>query len=125
MKMNPDSIKELRNRTGLGLSDCKKALEECNGDIKQAIDKLRAIGLAKADKKFDRVTSDGLIAMHLAENCGVLIELNCETDFVARNEKFIELISNLASITHQERCASVDELKMPNMKALVQCRKLS
>jgi elongation factor Ts len=123
--MNPDNIKELRNRTGLGLSDCKKALEECNGDIRQAIDKLRAIGLAKADKKFDRVTSDGLIAMHLAENRGVLIELNCETDFVARNEKFIELISNLASIAYQERCASVDELKMPNMKTLVRCRKLS
>ncbi|MDR2978025.1 MAG: translation elongation factor Ts [Rickettsiales bacterium] len=118
MKMNPDSIKELRNRTGLGLSDCKKALEECNGDIRQAIDKLRTIGLAKADKKFDRVTSDGLIAMHLAENRGVLIELNCETDFVARNEKFIELISNLASIAYQERCTRVDELKNAKYKGV-------
>ncbi|NSX83640.1 elongation factor Ts [Wolbachia endosymbiont of Atemnus politus] len=111
MKMNLDSVKELRDRTGLGLSDCKKALEECNGDIKKAIDKLRAVGLAKAGKKCDRVTSDGLIAMHLNENRGVLIELNCETDFVAKNEKFIELISNLASIAHQERCTSADELK--------------
>ncbi|QIT36263.1 translation elongation factor Ts [Wolbachia endosymbiont of Brugia pahangi] len=111
MKMNPDNIRELRDRTGLGLSDCKKALEECSGDIKEAIGKLRAIGLAKADKKIDRVASDGLIAMHLAESCGVLIELNCETDFVARNEKFIELISNLASIAYQERCTSIDKLK--------------
>ncbi|MDM8334814.1 translation elongation factor Ts [Wolbachia pipientis] len=111
MKMNLDNVRELRDRTGLGLSDCKKALEECDGNIKRAIDKLRTIGLVKADKKFDRVTSDGLVAMHLAENCGVLIELNCETDFVARNEKFIELISNLASIACQERCASIDELK--------------
>lgn len=62
--------------------------------------------------------------MCLTENCGVLIELNCETDFVARNEKFIELVLNLASIAHQERCTSVDELKMPSMKALAQCRKL-
>ncbi|MGL9732769.1 MAG: translation elongation factor Ts [Wolbachia sp.] len=111
MKMNLCSIKELRNRTGLSLSDCKKALEECNGDIKNAINKLRIIGLAKADKKFDRVTSDGLIAMHSAENRGVLIELNCETDFVARNEKLIELISNLASIAYQKKCTSIDELK--------------
>ncbi len=111
MKMNPDDIRELRDRTGLGLSDCKKALEECDGDIKKAVDKLRTIGLAKADKKSDRVASDGLVAMCLTENCGVLIELNCETDFVARNEKFIELVLNLASIAHQERCTSVDELK--------------
>ncbi|MGL9682014.1 MAG: translation elongation factor Ts [Wolbachia sp.] len=111
MKMNPDSIKELRSRTGLGLNDCKKALEECNGDVKKAINKLRTIRLAKTDKKFDRVTSDGLIAMHLAKNRSVLIELNCETDFVAKNEKFIELISNLALIAYQERCTSVDELK--------------
>jgi elongation factor Ts len=109
--MNPDNVRELRDRTGLGLSDCKKALEECDGDIKKAVDKLRTIGLAKADKKFDRVASDGLIAMHLAENCGVLVELNCETDFVARNEKFIELVSNLAPIAYQGRCTSVDELK--------------
>ncbi len=111
MKMDSGSIRELRDRTGLGLSDCKKALEECDGDVKKAIDKLRTIGLAKADKKSDRVASDGLIAMCLTENYGVLVELNCETDFVARNEKFIELVSNLASIACQERCTSVDELK--------------
>ncbi|MGL9718113.1 MAG: translation elongation factor Ts [Wolbachia sp.] len=111
MKMNLDNIRELRDRTGLGLSDCKKALEECDGNINKAIDKLRVVGLAKASKKCDRVTSDGLVAMHLAEKRGVLIELNCETDFVAKNEKFIELISNLVSIAHQERCTSVDELK--------------
>ncbi|MGL9725344.1 MAG: translation elongation factor Ts [Wolbachia sp.] len=111
MKVNLSNISELRDRTGLGLSDCKKALEECNDDIKKAVDKLRTIGLAKADKKSDRIASDGLIAMCLAENYGVLVELNCETDFVARNEKFIELILNLASIAHQEHCTSVDELK--------------
>ncbi|MDG7055939.1 MAG: translation elongation factor Ts [Wolbachia endosymbiont of Meromenopon meropis] len=116
MKMNPNSIKELRNRTGLGLSDCKRALEECNGDIESAIDKLRIIGIANADKKFDRVTLDGLIAMHLVGNYGILVELNCETDFVARNEKFINLISDLVLIAYQERCTSVSELKNAKYK---------
>ncbi|WP_168464065.1 translation elongation factor Ts [Wolbachia endosymbiont of Ctenocephalides felis wCfeT] len=111
MIVNPSNIRELRDRTGLGLSDCKKALEECDGDINKAVDKLRAIGLAKADKKSDRIAADGLVAMHLSENCGVLVELNCETDFVARNDKFIELVSNLASIAQKERCVSIDELK--------------
>ncbi|KDB19817.1 elongation factor Ts [Wolbachia endosymbiont of Glossina morsitans morsitans] len=106
--MNPDDIRELRDRTGLGLSDCKKALEKCDGDIKKAVDKLRTIGFAKADKKSDRIASDGPVAMCLNENYGALVELNCETDFVARNEKFIKLVSNLASIAHQERCTSVD-----------------
>lgn len=62
--------------------------------------------------------------MCLAKNYGVLVKVNCETDFVARNEKFIALVSNLASIACQERCTSLDELKMPNMKMLVQYRKL-
>ncbi|APR98449.1 translation elongation factor Ts [Wolbachia endosymbiont of Folsomia candida] len=111
MKVNPNNIKELRDRTGLGLSDCKKALEECDGDVDKAAGKLRAVGLAKADKKSGRVASDGLVAMHLIENCGMLVELNCETDFVARNERFIELAENLASLACKERCTSIDELK--------------
>uniref|UniRef100_A0A1B0FJ91 Elongation factor Ts, mitochondrial n=1 Tax=Glossina morsitans morsitans TaxID=37546 RepID=A0A1B0FJ91_GLOMM len=105
---NPNDLRGLRDRTGLGLRDCKKALEERDGDIKKAVDKLRTIGFAKADKKCDRIASDGPVAMCLNENYGALVELNCETDFVARNEKFIKLVSNLASIAHQERCTSVD-----------------
>ncbi len=111
MKMNQDSIRELRSRTGLSLIDCKKALEECNGNINKAIDRLRTIGLTKADKKIDRVTLDGLVTMYLNKNRGILIELNCETDFVARNKKFIELISNLALIAYQNCCTSIDDLK--------------
>lgn len=111
MKTNPNDLRGLRDRTGLGLRDCKKALEERDGDIKKAVDKLRTIGFAKADKICDRIASDGPVAMCLNENYGALVELNCETDFVARNEKFIKLVSNLASIAHQERCTSVDELK--------------
>lgn len=111
MKIKPDDIRELRDRTGLGLSDCKKALEECGGDIGKAVDKLRTIGLAKADKKSDRVAADGLIAMHLGEGLGVLVELNCETDFVARNDVFKELILKLASIAYEAKCTNVDDLK--------------
>ncbi|QKX01131.1 elongation factor Ts [Wolbachia endosymbiont of Dipetalonema caudispina] len=111
MKMNLDRIRELRDRTGFGLSDCKRALVECDGDIKKAIDKLRMVGFTKADKKVDRVISNGLISMYLNKNRGVLVELNCETDFVARNEKFIKLILNLVSIAYQKRCTSIRDLK--------------
>lgn len=110
MKIDISDIKSLRDRTGAGVSDCKKALEECDGDIDKAVEKLRIIGLAKASKKSDRVALDGLIAMHLTEDYGVLVELNCETDFVARNERFMELLSNLALLACKERCTSIDDL---------------
>ncbi|WFW29788.1 MAG: translation elongation factor Ts [Wolbachia endosymbiont of Menacanthus eurysternus] len=110
--INQNDIRELRKRTGLGLGDCKKTLEECDGDIERAIDKLRVVGFAEAaNKRFNSKKVNGLIAMHLTENRGVLIELNCETDFVARNEKFMELVSNLVLIASQESCSSIDELK--------------
>lgn len=110
MKIDISDVRLLRDRTGAGVSDCKKALEECDGDIDKAIEKLRIIGLAKASKKSDRVALDGLIAMHLTEDYGVLVELNCETDFVAKNERFIELLSNLALLACKKRCTSIDDL---------------
>lgn len=110
MKIDVNNIKLLRDRTGAGMSDCKKALEECNGDIDKTVEKLRVIGAAKASKKSDRVALDGLISMHLIQDCGILIELNCETDFVARNERFMELASNLALLACKERCTSVNDL---------------
>ncbi|MDN5247600.1 MAG: translation elongation factor Ts [Wolbachia endosymbiont of Tyrophagus putrescentiae] len=111
MKVDVNDIKLLRDRTGAGINDCKKALEECSGDIDKAIEKLRVIGLAKASKKSDRETRDGLIAMHLAGDHGVLVELSCETDFVARNEKFMELASSLALLACREHCSSLDKLQ--------------
>ncbi|WP_253300043.1 translation elongation factor Ts [Wolbachia endosymbiont of Chironomus riparius] len=111
MTININDIKLLRDRTGAGISDCKKALEECNGNIERASDKLRVIGLAKAGRKSDRVVSEGLIAMHLSENYGVLIELNCETDFVAKNERFMGLALKLASLACKERFTKIDELQ--------------
>src|SRR3989440_7214723 len=83
-------IKDLRERTGAGMADCKKALTEVNGDMDKAIDYLRAKGLAKAAKKAGREATEGLVVsyIHGGGRIGVLLEVNCETDFVARNEDF-------------------------------------
>ncbi|EKF50052.1 elongation factor Ts [Thermosipho africanus H17ap60334] len=91
-------VKELRDRTGAGMMDCKKALEEANGDMEQAIEILRKKGIAKAAKKASRETGDGIIAayIHFNKRIGVLVELNCETDFVARTEDFQELGNKIA-----------------------------
>ena len=91
-------IKELRERTGSGMSDCKKALVECSGDIDQAIEFLRKKGLAKAAKKAGRIATEGLITSYIHSNgrIGVLLETNCETDFVARNEEFIEFTKDVS-----------------------------
>ena len=98
--MNIDSklVKELRDRTGAGIMDCKKALIEANGDIEKAIEILRKLGIAKAEKKLDREAKDGRVDayIHHGAKLGVLIEVNCETDFVASTDEFKELVHNLA-----------------------------
>lgn len=88
-----DMIKELRERTHVGMLDCKKALVECGGDIEKAIDYLRKKGIASASKKEGRETKEGIIATYIHNNnkLGVMLELNCETDFVAKNEDFQNL----------------------------------
>ena len=90
MEVNAGMIKDLRERTGAGMSDCKKALTETGGDMDKAIDYLRAKGLAKAAKKAGREATEGLIVsyIHAGGRIGVLVEINCETDFVARNDDF-------------------------------------
>ena len=91
-------VKELRERTGAGILDSKKALQQTNGDIEKAIELLRKRGMAKAAKKATREVKEGLVEsyIHLGGKIGVLIELNCETDFVARNEGFKELAHDIA-----------------------------
>ena len=85
-------VKDLREKTGVGMMDCKQALNETNGDMEAAIDWLRKKGLSKAAKKAGRVAAEGLIAVTIAGNKGVLVEVNSETDFVARNEQFQGLV---------------------------------
>jgi elongation factor Ts len=91
-------IKDLRERTGAGMADCKKALQEVDGDLDKAIDFLRKKGLAKAAKKAGREASEGAVAsyIHAGGKIGVLVEINCETDFVARNEDFIAFTRDVA-----------------------------
>ncbi|MDD2573170.1 MAG: translation elongation factor Ts [Bacillota bacterium] len=91
-------VKELRERTGAGMMDCKKALEKTNGDIEKAIDLLREKGLAAAAKKVGRITAEGIVDsyIHMGGRIGVLIEVNCETDFVAKTDDFKAFVKNMA-----------------------------
>ena len=93
-----DMVKELRERTGAGMMECKKALVESNGNFDQAVEALRKSGIAKAEKRGERGASEGLVEsyIHPGNRVGVLIEVNCETDFVARTPEFAELVRNLA-----------------------------
>ncbi|MGB0718017.1 MAG: translation elongation factor Ts, partial [Alphaproteobacteria bacterium] len=92
-------VRELREATGAGMMDCKKALTENNGDMEAATDWLRVKGLSKAAKKSDRAAVDGLVAVKVDGMKGSVLEVNAETDFVARNESFQEFVSTLASLT--------------------------
>lgn len=98
MAVTTDDIKALRDRTGAGMLDCKKALEESGGDLDAAIESLRAKGLAKAAKRGDREASQGIVVsyIHAGGSIGAMVELDCETDFVARNDEFVAFANDLA-----------------------------
>ncbi len=98
MTIKPEDVKRLRDKTGAGIMDCKRALEESDGDVEQALQWLRAKGLSTAAKKAGRAAREGVIAsyIHHGARLGVLIELNCETDFVARTDDFQQLARELA-----------------------------
>ena len=98
MEISAKQVKELREKTGVGMMDCKKALVETSGDFEKAVEFLRKKGLADAAKRAGRTTKEGLVCsyIHTGGRVGVLLELNCETDFVARTEDFQELAKNLS-----------------------------
>tara|TARA_Y100000590_G_scaffold1582_1_gene1949 strand:- start:115 stop:723 length:609 start_codon:yes stop_codon:yes gene_type:complete len=98
MSIDASVVKELREKTGAGMMDCKKALVETSGNIDKAIDFLRKSGIAKAEKKGDRTAKEGLVFsyIHHGGRLGVLVELNCETDFVAKTDGFSDLAHNVA-----------------------------
>lgn len=98
MKITAALVKDLRERTGIGMMECKKALQECEGNIEKSINLLRKQGHARAEKRSGRKTSEGLVGsyIHMNGKLGVLIEINCETDFVARTEGFKELVKNIS-----------------------------
>jgi elongation factor Ts len=98
MSISAATVKELREQTGAGMMDCKKALTEAGGDMEKALDVLRKKGLAKAAGKASREASDGLVTsyIHMGGKLGVLLEVNCETDFVAKTEDFQQLVKDIA-----------------------------
>jgi len=98
MEVSASAVKELRDKTGAGMMDCKKALAATGGDLPKAVDYLRQKGLAAAARKADRVASDGAVAayIHAGGKIGALVELNCETDFVARTTEFQALLKDIA-----------------------------
>jgi elongation factor Ts len=107
--INPQMIKQLREQTGAGFGDVKNALTEANGDMEQAVVILRKKGLAAAGKKAGRVTAEGTIAARVAGGKGVLVEVNCETDFVGRNEIFQKFAGEVAGAVAQSNASTVEE----------------
>src|ERR1700722_18082583 len=110
MNITADSVKQLRERTGAGMMECKKALVETQGDLDAAAELMRKSGLAKADKKAARVAAEGTIAVERAGNSAVLVEVNCETDFVARSEDFLSFARDVARAALDKVPADVNAL---------------
>ena len=117
MSISANLVKDLRDKTSAGMMDCKKALEETKGDFDKAVDWLRTKGLSKAAKKADRVASEGTVAsyIHAGGRIGVLLEVNSETDFVARNEDFQKFVADIAMhvAAADPTPLSVDQAGMP------------
>ena len=115
MDISASQVKELREKTGVGIMDCKQALKECKGDIKQAIDFLRKKGIATAKKRGGRQTSEGLVQsyIHAGGKIGVLVEVNCETDFSAKTDDFANFAKDIAMQIAATNPISVDREGIP------------
>ena len=115
MTITAEQVKQLRDMTGAGMMECKKALSETNGDLNKAVDALRKAGIAKAEKRADRAASQGRIDSYIHDSrIGVLIEVNCETDFVARTDDFMKLCKDLAM---QAAAANADYVRREEVPA--------
>ena len=120
-----DKVKKLRELTGVGFKDCKIAIDENNGDIEKSIEFLRKKGIAKANKKMETVAADGLVCIHEKENKFSIVEVNSETDFVAKNDvfiKFVEEVSELAFL-NSGQLKNILISKMQNKKKSKDCKK--
>ena len=116
LTIDANTVKQLRDKTGAGMMDCKNALKESNGDLDGAVDYLRKSGAAKAEKKGSRATKEGLVYsyIHAGGRLGVMIEVNCETDFVAKTDGFVELCHNLAMQIAATNPISLDKDSVPD-----------
>ena len=110
MNITATMVKELRDKTGAGMMDAKKALVEVDGDMEKAMEVLRQKGMASADKKMGRIAAEGVVTSAILDNCGAMVELNCETDFVAKNAEFIELTNGLAQVVAESNPADIEAL---------------
>lgn len=110
MAFTAQDVKNLREQTGCGMMDCKKALTDADGDFEKAVEVLREKGLAAATKKASRIAAEGMVFATANENCGVVIEVNAETDFVAKNEQFQTFVKEVAQIVIDQNPADVDAL---------------
>ena len=108
-KISAAQVKELRDKTGVGMMDAKKALVETEGDMEKAVDVLREKGVAKAEKKSGRVAAEGIAAVAIKDNKAAIVEINCETDSVASTDKFKDLVAEVADKIAEENPASVDD----------------
>ncbi len=114
-------VKELREKTGAGMLDCKKALEENNGDINASIDWLREKGISKAAKKADRIAAEGIASIMINGNKAVMIEVNAETDFVAKNEKFTDMVKTILETILNSDVETLDEaLKLSTSEGTIE-----
>ncbi len=111
MEISAKLVKELRDLTGAGMMDCKKALKENDGDIDKAVRWLKEQGIAKSAKKSGRIAAEGLAAVKTAGNLGVLVELNAETDFVAKNDKFLDLLETITEVIINNNPVNLEEAK--------------
>lgn len=116
MEINASQVKELRDKTGVGIMDCKEALRECQGNMDKAVEYLRKKGIATAQKRGGRTTSEGQIQsyIHAGGKIGVLVEVNCETDFSAKTEDFTEFVKNLAMQIAATNPVAVDRDGVPS-----------
>ena len=110
MTITAQMVKELRDKTGAGMMDAKKALVEVDGDMEKAMELLRQKGIASAEKKMGRIAAEGLVGSYVQDDCGAMVEVNCETDFVAKNDEFKALTNNLAEFVAKANPADVDAL---------------
>ena len=114
---NPEilkKVKELREITGVGFKDCKLAIDECNGDIDLSIDYLRKKGISKANKKMERVAAEGMVAIKEKDNKICIVEINCETDFVAKNSEFINFLNEISAIAFKNK-GDLNSIKNDNI----------
>ena len=110
MAFTAKDVMALREKTGAGVMDCKKALTDADGDMAKAADLLRERGIAKADKKASRIAAEGIVASYIDGNVGVLVELNCESDFVAKNPQFSAIATEVSKVIVANNPANVEEL---------------